>query len=72
MYECVRVYMCVFSVKCVNVRFFIIISIQVVARDNGSPQLSDSATVKICITDINDIPPVFDPLTVQVSVKEGM
>lgn len=49
-----------------------IYAFQVVARDNGSPQLSAAANVEICITDINDILPEFIPFTMQVNVKEDV
>lgn len=43
---------------------------RVVARDNGSPQLSSSVPVEICITDVNDNIPFFIPFTTQVNIKE--
>ncbi|ALC37924.1 ds [Drosophila busckii] len=43
----------------------------VIARDNGEPQLSASATVLVTIHDVNDNEPIFDQSFYNVSVAEN-
>ena len=48
-------------------------TLSVVARDNGSPnRLRASSTVAITISDINDNPPIFNPNTYSVNVREDV
>lgn len=43
----------------------------VMARDNGTPPLSSSATVRVTIHDVNDNEPIFDQSFYNVSVAEN-
>ncbi|KAL4239415.1 hypothetical protein ACF0H5_000230 [Mactra antiquata] len=46
------------------------LTIKVVAKDNGNPQLSSIATVNIDVQDINDNAPVFGPYATSYSISE--
>ncbi|CAI8034915.1 Protocadherin Fat 4, partial [Geodia barretti] len=46
------------------------VELRVQARDRGSPRLSSRVTVTVKISDINDNPPVFDPDSYAVSLRE--
>ena len=44
--------------------------IHIVATDMGTPMLSSSAILSISVEDINDNPPVFNPITYSTSLSE--
>ncbi|CAH1394992.1 unnamed protein product [Nezara viridula] len=46
--------------------------LSVTAKDNGTPQLSDSTDVEITVTDVNDNPPRFSQESYLVSVSEDV
>ncbi|XP_066904779.1 protocadherin-like wing polarity protein stan isoform X2 [Halyomorpha halys] len=46
--------------------------LSVTAKDNGTPQLSDSTDVEITVTDVNDNPPKFSQESYLVSVSEDV
>ncbi|XP_073973404.1 protocadherin-like wing polarity protein stan isoform X2 [Rhodnius prolixus] len=46
--------------------------LSVTARDNGSPQLSDSTDVEIAVTDVNDNAPKFSQEAYTISVSEDV
>ncbi|CAL1529751.1 unnamed protein product, partial [Lymnaea stagnalis] len=45
---------------------------QIIARDNGSPQLSSSATVTVTVLDDNDNSPIFEPHNNSFAVLENV
>lgn len=48
-----------------------ILTIEVAAKDNGSPSLSAKTTINVLITDVNDHTPVFDHTSYETSLLES-
>ena len=46
------------------------VELRIRARDRGTPRLSSTVTVTVTISDINDNPPIFDPDSYAVSLRE--
>ena len=47
-------------------------SLKVTASDQGSPQLNDTVTLKIFVTDVNDNPPRFPNTAIVRQIQEGL
>ncbi|XP_037403089.1 protocadherin alpha-2-like [Pygocentrus nattereri] len=46
-------------------------NITVIASDEGSPSLSSTGTIVVHVSDVNDNPPLFPALVINLSVKEN-
>lgn len=45
---------------------------EVQAQDNGQPSLSNTLTVYCNVLDLNDNPPVFDPISYSMEIYENV